>query len=319
MLRNFSAILLSAALLFEPAFAQQSEGNITTPCNAHLGSLTDTAPHAYEKYFEWAKVPEAAAKFANERLPNTVETIAIAPVTPDEYNAIFGSGKDKAAQSLTEAQQKEIETVQETLKEKFHKDHGDRDFDEKGYKKVLQDEASSFVIVIGHNEHGMLRLLDGNLVFLDDIVAGARPNQRVILISRDSAKHTSNKELAATINREVTYDEAFEIAGRVSTFIKGAGGPVSLVEIQSQLTKDAESTQTKHKIAFFVMKAVCGIGTAIVVALIIRALDPCKDGDSPGCARDKKGGPDAGDKKHSTGWKQFPPIRHELAIVFRAA
>jgi hypothetical protein len=106
----------------------------------------------------------------------------------------------------------------------------------------------------------------------------------------------------------------------VSTFIKGAGGPVSLVEIQSQLTKDAESTQTQHKIAFFVMKAVCGIGTAIIVALIIRALDPCKDEDSPGCSQDKKkGDPGAKEKKHATSWKRFPPILPEPAIVFGAA
>jgi hypothetical protein len=322
MLKRFSAILLSVALFLGPIprmAGQDDDGQITTPCNAHLASITSTEPNAYEKYFEWNKVPRAASQLANEKLPNTVETIAVAPITPDEYKTIFVRSKDKAAQNLTEAQSREVAGVQATLKSTLGKEHGDRDFDKDNYKKVLQAKAASFVIVIGHNEHGSLRLLDGNILFLDDVVRGARPDQRVILISCDSAKQVSAKDQAATINREVTYDEAFGIAGRISAFIKGAAGPVSLAEVQSQLAKDEEVSHMK-KLAFFVMKAVCAAGTAIVIALIIRKLDPCKDKDSAGCSENKKkSNIHTKDDKYPASSHQIAPANLHPANVWRAA
>src|ERR1700733_13079230 len=204
MLKSISAILLSVVLIIGPALAdaRQNEQDVTTPCNAHLGSITSTDPHDYERYFERAKVPAVAAKIANQKLANTVALIAIAPVTPDEYKTIFSGSKDKGTQGITESQQREIEAVQQTLKEKFNKDHGDRDFDKNGYKKALQDKKASYVIVMGHNEEGLLRLLDGNTLYLDEIVASARPDQRVILISCDSETGVSNKQVAGTNKRK---------------------------------------------------------------------------------------------------------------------
>ncbi len=306
MLQRFSAILLSTALFLGPVtgMAGQDDDGITTPCNAHMGSIGDTDPHAYEKYFEKEKVPQAALPLANEKLPNTVETIAIAPVTPEEYKILFVHDKDKAAQNLTEAQSNEVTGVQSALKDQFGRDHGDRDFDKDNYNKVLQAKAASFLIVIGHNEHGRLRLLDGNSVFLDDIVASAKPDQRVILISCDSAKQVSKKEQAATINREVTYDQAFGIAARVTAFIKGSPGPVSLAEVQSRLAKD-EIVSKLMTLAFFVMKVACAGGAGIGIGLIIRTLDPCKDKNSPKCSENKKkSNLVPKDDRYSPGWNQ---------------
>jgi hypothetical protein len=318
MLKRFSAIFLSTVLFVGPGLAAQSPNNITTPCNAHLDSIGSTAPHSYERNFEWAAVPEAASQSANEKLSNTVDMIAIAPVTLDEYKTIFLHGTDKDTKNVTEAQKTEITAVQSELKAKFGRDHGDRDFDEKNYKNVLQAKTASFVIVIGHNEQGQFRLLDGSSLFLDEIVASARPNQRVILISCDSTNQVSNKKLAATINREVTYDEAFEIADQISAFIMRAGRPVSLAEIQPKLDKIVEGRQG-HKVAFFIMEAACTVGAAIVIALIIRDLDPCKDKASRGCSKDKKqDDADAKGQKHSTDREQLAPFSPLRAMPLAA-
>ena len=103
-----------------------------------------------------------------------------------------------------------------------------------------------------------------------------------------TASRVSHPQLAGTVSGKITYDEAFEIAGKISGFIKAAGHPVSLTEIQGQLEKDKESSQTKHKVAFFVMRAVCAGAALIVIGLIIRELDPCKDDkDSSDCNSDK--------------------------------
>jgi hypothetical protein len=316
MLERLIAIFLTILLsgLPQGVFAQGTARTITTPCNAHLGSLTESTPHAYEKYFEWTNVPSAAAAFANKKLPNTIEMVAVAPVTTDDYKAIFSPGNAKDKTSITEAQRKEIEGVQATLKTQFGRDKGDRAFNKNDYKKVLQAKAASFVIVIGHNEDGMLGLLDGNSIYLDEVVASARPGQRIILISCQSGSRVSSPQTAGTISRWVTYSEAFEIASQIIAFIKGAGGPLSLAEIQAQLTQH-EGAQTTHKVAFFIMKAVCFGAAVVVVALSIRELDPCKDKDAP-CPDSNKHPKNDNKKNNSAAWLQRDmPDRCDLRVA----
>jgi hypothetical protein len=296
MLNRMSASVLSLLLVGFPQgtlSSQEDARSITTPCNAHLASISETTPHAYEKHFEWAKTPSAATEFASKPLPNTVELIAVAPVTAQDYRAIFGHGKTATKANITEAQRKELEGVQKTLRADFARDEGDRAFNKADFKRVVQAKTASFVIVIGHNEGGMLRLLDGGVLYLDEIVASARPEQRIILISCDSASRVYNTQVVGTIEREVTYDEAFGIARGIMKFIEETGGPISLSDVQAELAKQGVSTT--HEVAFFIMKAVCFGASLIVVALIIRELDPCKDKNSP--CPDKGSLPVSNDKK----------------------
>jgi hypothetical protein len=302
MLKRIAAITLSLLFVSLPLTAYDSEDqsrSITSPCNAHMAAISETAPHAYEKHFEWTSTPSAAKEFANKPLPNTAALIALAPVTAEDYQAIFGHGKNNQQGGVTEAQRKEIEAVQGTLKADFGADEGDRTFNKTDYKKALQAKNASFVIVVGHNENGMMRLLDGSLLYLDEVVAAARPEQRVILISCDSASHVSNSQVAGTIGGEVTYPEAFSIAQGIMKYIKDATGPVSLADVQAELTK--QGVTTTHKVAFFIMKAVCAGAALIVVGLIIRELDPCKDKDSPCPDHSIPSGPADKQQKNLTG------------------
>ena len=281
MVKRLSAIVLACALVLcqMPESYAQANDAITTPCNAHLGSLASDDRFAYEKFFEHLSVPAAAAQYANTALPNTVSIIAVAPVTDDEYKTVFYSRSSKEA--LTAAQTAEVANVQATLKQKLGRAYGDRDFVGTRYKTVLQANKSSFIIVIGHNENGFLRLLDGSVVYLDEIVANARPDQRVILISCESKKRAANATVAGTVDRKLTYTEAFDTADRVSNYIKSAGKALSLVEVQMFLAKTEQRAGTR-KISFFVMKAACALTTAILVAIVIRELDPCHDNDKSG-------------------------------------
>jgi hypothetical protein len=289
-MKKTTTICLLIAFLYSFQFAVSlpiDERDITSHCNATLASLGSNQPHAYENYFEWTKAPDQAIKLTTEKLPNTVTTIAVAPVTAHEYNLLFGKSKDKSISRVTAAQNKEIKDVQSALKTRYGKDSGARQFTRDNLEKQLKEEGASFVIIIGHNDQGRFPLLDGKSVYLDDIVTKARPNQRIILISCDSATQASNKQLAATINRKVTYKEGFDIADRIASFIRAAGRPVSLSEVQVQLNKDVKQTQRNRKIAFFIMKAACVGGTAIIVALIVRELDPCDGKESSNCSNGK--------------------------------
>jgi hypothetical protein len=290
MPRKLTAVLLAFVILLAPTFTlagQTDDREVTIPCNARLASLSDESAFAYEKYFEWEQAPKVAAADANAKLPNTVALIAVAPVTAKDYKTIFFGGKADDSPGVTEAQQKEIEAVQATLKAKFGKDEGDRDFSRKNYEKMLQAQSASFLIVVGHNERGSMHLLDGSTVFLDRIAGAARPDQRVIMISCDSANYVSSPA-AATINGKITYDRAFAIASHITDFIKTAKGPVSLTEIKAELAESPIGVGASLAISLFIMKALCTGGALIVVGLLIRQLDPCKDDShAPGCPQEK--------------------------------
>jgi hypothetical protein len=281
MFKRLVALCLSVSLsawTIVAAAAQDAE--VTTPCNAHLATLADPDPHAYEAFFAWLKLPGVAERFVNEKLVNSVETIAIAPVSAREYNAIFKRSAQK--ETVTETQAAEIQDLQNALSVDLGRDHGDRDFDHDNFKRVLQSKSASFVIVIGHNENGRLRLLDGNDIYLDEVVAGARQNQRVILISCDSASELRDKRAAGTISGKISYATAVKTAAKITSFIHSAKGPLSLVDVQKFMSSD-ERSEMGHDIAFFIMKAACAGTAMILVALIISEFDPCKRKDNPKC------------------------------------
>ena len=289
MIKRVAILLLTVCFAWATALATDEE-RISTPCLAHMGSLGAAEPHAYERYFEFDHVPAAASEMANAKLPNTVATIAVAPVTEADYRSVFGEAKSKdQRQGISLGQAREVKAIRATLKSNYGRDEGDRDFNETNYKSVLQAKAASFVIVIGHNEHGQLHLLDGSGVLLDDVVRGVRSDQRVILISCDSSSFVSGNGTAATINRKISYGEAFKIARQIAAFITATSGPISLAEIQGQLDRQVNSTVRTHKVVFFIMEAACVGGTAVIVALLIRELDPCAHSDRSDC-------PKSGDK-----------------------
>jgi hypothetical protein len=48
MPRKLTAVLLAFFILLSPVLSESRE--VTTPCNAHLASITDNRPNAYEKH-----------------------------------------------------------------------------------------------------------------------------------------------------------------------------------------------------------------------------------------------------------------------------
>jgi hypothetical protein len=138
--KRLGAVVLAILFINSPdhALFGQTDEDISSHCQAAMGSIGSDTPHAYEKYFEHAALPELAAKSASEKLANTVDVIAVAPVTEDDYRTIFFSGEDKGKQPVTQAQKDEIESVRKTLKDKFGKTDGARDFGKKNFRRLCK-------------------------------------------------------------------------------------------------------------------------------------------------------------------------------------
>jgi len=291
MVRKISILFLAWAIVLaqSEAIAARDDRSVSTPCNAHLSAIGSDDPLEYNKLMEWAKAPAEALKVAEAKLPNTVETFVIAPVTKEQYGAIFPASKNK----MTKAQEEEVTQIHTALENTLQKEHGDDQFTSKNFGKVLKESKASFAVVIGHNYQGSMPLSDGHSVYLDEIQTQARDDQRIIFVGCDSASYISNKEVAGTIKNKINYEEAFKIGAGISAFIKNSKGPLSIVDVQSEVDKTVNQ-QKLYKVALFIMKVACAVGTAIAVGLIIRKLDPCSDENkSSDCnkKRSEKGAP----------------------------
>jgi len=267
MVRKVTVVLMQSE-----AIAARDDRPVSTPCNAHLSAIGSDDPLEYNKLMEWAKAPAEAFKVAEAKLPNTVEAFVIAPVTKEQYGAIFPASRDK----MTKAQEEEVTQIHTSLNNTLQKEHGDDQFTSKNFGKVLKESKASFAVIIGHNNQGFMPLSDGHSVYLDDIQTQARENQRIIFVGCDSASYVSNKEVAGTIKDKITYEEAFKVGAAISAFIKNSKGPLSILDVQSEVDKTLNQ-QKRYKVALFIMKVACAVGTAIAVGLIIRKLDPCSD------------------------------------------
>ena len=279
MIRRLFVAFLSTSLIVVQASAVPQGRSISIPCSPHLAELSGK-PLAYEEEVEWDRPPKEAIALANERLPNTVAVIAAAPITQDEYQKVFTANVSTA--KLTSAQASDVINIKQSLKSKLNKDSGDASFTAKQMKNVFGATDASFIIVIGHNEGGRLRLLDGSEVYLDEAVKAAWPKRVILLTCKSERFHRKNAPVAS-IKREVTYPQAFDTAAKVSDFIKNASGPVSIADVQAFVSR-TETRAKGKRVAYFITTATCVAVSGIVLALIIRQLDPCDNKTNPGCS-----------------------------------
>ena len=281
--KSLTITLLFAFCNLQASSLQENPGSesrrIETHCNEMMSYLGKDPK--YVKRFYFAEIPPPASKVAETPLRSTVHTFVVAPTTTAEYSTIFaresGTSSNKKPIPITAAQSDEVATIQVQLKTILKREGVDSQLNEKSVGSAIKDSQASYIILIGHNEEGWFRFLDGSRILLDEIVSSARSDQRVILLSCGSSQRMSKQsaEMAAGVSADLTYAQAFELAARIQKVIESSKGEISLGAVKTQLQKATSDIQFKHEIGYFIMKAACFGGTLILVALVISALDPC--------------------------------------------
>jgi len=272
--RKSLALALTWLIVALPTQAQAQEKSIQSHCQVAMASLTSDGRDYYDNYL-FSHPPEQVISIARAPLPNAVSTFIVAPTDAKQYNDIFRPAGANAAHpgDLTPAQASELTSVQVSLKQTLGRDSPD-DLSGKTIEAKIKTDPSSFVIVIGHNDKGMFRFVDGTETTFDLMAQAARPDQRLIFISCGAARHLTQPN-AVGVRRDLTYPEAFQIARSIETYIAGIPAGLSLDAVKRQLETTETNIGTKYQVKYFLMQAACIGGTAIVVALFISLSDPC--------------------------------------------
>lgn len=272
--KKWLALALTWLIVAIPMQAPAQDKPIQSHCQVAMAGLSGDGRDYYDN-FVFTRQPKEAASIASAPLPNAVSIFVVAPTDANQYRNIFRQTGSNATHpgDLTQAQSSELTSVQVSLKQTLGRDHPD-DLSGKSVESRIKADTSSFVIVVGHNDKGQFRFADGTETTIDSMAQAARPDQRLIFISCEAARHLTQPN-AVGARRELTYPEAFQIAKNIETYIAGIPAGLSLDAVKQRLESTETNIGVKYQVKYFLMKAACFGGTVIVVALLITLLDPC--------------------------------------------
>jgi hypothetical protein len=273
-LKKLLALALTWLIVVLPVQTPAQNKPLQSHCQVAMAGLTGDGRDYYDNYL-FTHLTEQVASIASASLPNAVSVFVVAPTDATQYRNIFRPTDTNTTHpaDLTQAQASELTSVQASLKQTLGRDRPD-DLSDKSVEARIKGDPSSFVIVIGHNDKGQFRFADGSETTIDLMAQAARPNQRLIFISCEAAGHLTQPN-AAGAHRDLTYPEAFQIAQIMKTYIAGIPAGLSLDAVKQRLESAEATIGVKYQVKYFVMKAACFVGSAIVVALLITLLDPC--------------------------------------------
>ncbi len=292
-----AAILVLVTLLLQSGTSLASEQQNAKPrlydhCEHALAYITDEYQFYKTLYFK--QPPKEAISRVDSPQSQVIETIVVAPVTGDEYKNLYFQ-KEERDNPLTPVQAAEVAEVKEKLNGTFGLESGDRTINSKNYRDRIKQSKASFVILIGHNDMQHFHFLDGSAIPLDLLLSSVRPEQSLILISCESTKVIDPHKWAniAGVNSDLTYPQAFDLAQKLSKSIGTSPTKVSLADVRQQVQKENAVQQIKYLVGYLLVKLACFGGPGIGAALVISAIDPCKDES----------------KKNSANCKAAPEIR----------
>jgi hypothetical protein len=226
-----------------------------------------------------AKHAEDIANAAsNSLLKPTIDTFLVAPTTSDEYVRIFGT-IGASLQNLTMAQGVEIRRIRRQMQADFGQSAGSRDLNSKNFRAAITNSQSSFILIVGHNDNGFFRFLDGSYIPLDFLVMASKPDQRMIIVSCKAEAMLSNEAApkAAATRNDLTYAQAFEIAKTIQRYLASAGPRVSLQMVRQALQSAESEIAFEYNVRTIVKQVAFATGATIVIAIVISG--PCLSKD----------------------------------------
>lgn len=140
----------------------------------------------------------------------------------------------------------------------------------------LKGSDSSFMIIIGHNEGGRLRLLDGSSIHLNDLAAKAREQGALpIIVSCKSREYTTGQTVGLPF--EVSYSEAVALATQVNRTLSrlAAERKLNLADLQAALETEISSFKpgVKVKAATIAKKTSGGLMTLAIILVLCELTD----------------------------------------------
>jgi hypothetical protein len=223
-----------------------------------------------------ARINAAEKTEINNELRPSIDTFLVAPANSEEYVRIFGT-PGTTSQDTTMAQLREIRRIRQQMKADFGGTARSPDLNSTNVRRAIRFSRSSFILIVGHNDQGSFRFLDGSSVQLDDFVDATRPDQRMIIVSCSAKAMLSNQAAhkAAATQDDLTYPQAFEIAKAIQEYLASAGPQVSLEMVRQALQRAESKSAFNYRMGIFVRQVAVLGGVTMVIALVISGGIPC--------------------------------------------
>ncbi len=260
-----------AATFFTATPADLWAREVTSLCANHLANLSNEITD-----LAFDVVPPLARQAVRKEYPSTARLFIQLPVSDIDFRKIFGK------KPVSASDKDELRDVREKLKA-VNRNDGDRGVNADNFEKFLGSTKESFVVVVGHNERGTFKFLDGSGEGIGDLAnACAAAGKLCVFVSCQSRSHLDNTG-ALGLSREVTFVQGIYIAKKVSEFINSRTEKATTPEVlASRLSRVELVSHLKHRVTYLIFKGCGSILGVVVVAIIIQALeDDCDGGKKP--------------------------------------
>lgn len=247
----------------EPVLKSPCEGGLRRARDEILGGARSASSPLDGKVF--ADAPESVKLFSDQ-YASTVEVLWAIPTSTSEYRKVYNvasGGETKATKAL------QIKRY----KKEYQKEFGvkGRLVGRKEFDAALAHDRTSIFAIIGHNENGRFRFLDGATANLNELADSCTAKMKLcVFVSCDSNEFIASKGVG--VDRSITATEARWITREIRTFLskREMVTPNEMVEfVRAQSAK----AKTKHRVVYVAQKGCGATSAAVAIALVVCTAD----------------------------------------------
>ena len=273
-LLTVSRLCAATPLMTQPASAPSAKPIYRSLCAKHMESLSSDSIHEI-KSIAFTAPPNEAKKEASRRYKGTSRIFLELPLKDIHFKAMYGDEVTVTAKDAHEMRD---------LEQKIASGPGLKAHDGLSASKFKENIQSGtkegIVIVVGHNEDGLFRFIDGSsddLADLANICSAA--GQLCVFVSCNAYSHLLGSN-SVGLDREIGFAQSVDLAQSIVRFLSAHQDTgTSAEEIQNfvrGIKRDEKKVYETKLIAF----EGCGeVEGRVVIAVYVHAIPPsCKEG-----------------------------------------
>jgi hypothetical protein len=191
---------------------------------------------------------ESKREFSHQLINSDSSTFAVVPKNEHDYHSVFGG------ESWSEKQSGHMQSAFSSLSKLQNAsfDSGSRSIDQ--LFGVIGNSKNRYLIIIGHNENGSLKLLDGSSVSLSNVADRCETHGAFCIVlsckSEDHVKISDGTTLF--IRSDISFEEASMIAKAMEMTLatnKVDGLQTSVLQLHDTMSKTLRSAEYAAKIS----------------------------------------------------------------------
>lgn len=223
-------------------------------------------------------LPAEAAQTARVPVAGRLATINQLPATTDEFSRVFSTAK------VTATDRQQMADAAAYLKS-LGMGRGLTEITAKTFDEFLQKTDATWVAIIGHNEGGEFRFLDGSTEHIALLERSCSLRGKLCIFISCNSRDYIETDSRLGMSRELTLKEGLYVAHRLNSIIGASTSQLSIVDVANQVARVSRNANIRFHVAYLALKGCGAMGTSIAVGLVIHSAE-CLD-RKRGCSTGK--------------------------------